>query len=227
MANLFFRISEIATANINDLLDRVEDPERMIKQIIREMEENLNSAKEGVIDALASEKRLKKELESQRQQTQEWLERAEKALGADNETLAREALARKKEHARIAQSLEKSWESASNTTARLKSQLRALESKLDEARRKKSSLVARQRATEAQDQMDKTLSNVDRARDMQASLGRMEDKIMEMEARVEAREEIYDQNSEVEREFLELEIDSEVEEELEGLKRKLSADSDP
>ena len=67
MTNIFKRISDVLTANLNDLVDRVEDPERMIKQLIREMEENVNSAREGVIDALASEKQLAKELDNQSQ----------------------------------------------------------------------------------------------------------------------------------------------------------------
>ena len=80
MANLFKRISDVLTANLNDLVDRVEDPERMIKQLIREMEENVNSAREGVIDALASEKQLAKELDSQRRQAVDWYNRARRAL---------------------------------------------------------------------------------------------------------------------------------------------------
>ena len=92
MANIFKRISDVLTANLNDLVDRVEDPERMIKQLIREMEENINSAREGVIDALASEKQLAKELDSQRRQADDWYNRARRALETGNETLAREAL---------------------------------------------------------------------------------------------------------------------------------------
>jgi phage shock protein A len=69
MANLFKRISDLISANINDLIDRVEDPERMIKQIIREMEESITMAKEGVIQAIASEKQLQKELEHHRHQS--------------------------------------------------------------------------------------------------------------------------------------------------------------
>ncbi|MEZ5582894.1 MAG: PspA/IM30 family protein [Candidatus Competibacteraceae bacterium] len=71
MPSLFKRISDVITANLNDLVDRVEDPERMIKQLIREMEENISSAKESVIDALASEKQLGKELDSQRRQAED------------------------------------------------------------------------------------------------------------------------------------------------------------
>ena len=63
MPSLFKRINDVINANINDLIDRVEDPERMIKQIIREMQENIRVAKDGVINALASEKQLLKDLE--------------------------------------------------------------------------------------------------------------------------------------------------------------------
>ena len=146
MANLFKRISDVLTANLNDLVDRVEDPERMIKQLIREMEENINSAREGVIDALASEKQLAKELDNQRRQSDEWYNRARRAMENGNETLAREALLRKKEHDDLASNLQGSWQSAKRTSERLKAQLRALEGKLEEARLKKGSLVARQRA---------------------------------------------------------------------------------
>src|SRR5207244_5760138 len=98
MPSIFKRINDVITANINELIDRVEDPERMIKQIIREMEDNIRKAKEGVIEAIASEKQLQKHLENHRRQSAEWLKRAEEALQANKEDLARAALARKKEH---------------------------------------------------------------------------------------------------------------------------------
>jgi len=225
MTSLFKRINDVITANINDLVDRVEDPERMIKQIIREMEENIGNAKEGVIDALASEKRLKKELESVRGQSAEWLARADKALDANNESLAREALARKKEHDRTAESMDKSWETARHTTLRLKAQLQALEHKLDEAKLKKGGLIARKRMANARDQMDRTMSSMDNMRDMETSFGRMEDKVLDMEARLEAREELNEDHSEIEREFLDMEVDSEVEAELAALKTRREAKS--
>ena len=97
MPNIFKRISDILAANLNDLIDRVEDPERMVKQIIREMEDNIHIAEEGVIDAMASEKQLQKDLEQHRHQAATWRQRAEEALRADQEDLARAALTRKKE----------------------------------------------------------------------------------------------------------------------------------
>ena len=101
MPNIFKRISDILAANLNDLIDRVEDPERMVKQIIREMEDNIRIAEESVIDAIASEKQLQKDLEHHRQQAATWRQRAEEALRADQEDLARAALTRKKEHDQI------------------------------------------------------------------------------------------------------------------------------
>jgi phage shock protein A len=222
MANMFKRISDVISANLNDLIDRVEDPERMIKQIIREMEENISKAKEGVIEAIASEKQLQKDLEQHRRQSSEWQKKAEEALQVDKEELARAALIRKKEHDNIIKALEPSWEAAKNTSERLKTQLHALEAKLEEARRKRSTLVARHRAAEARQHMDKTLANFQAGRDAQANFARMEDKVTEMEARVEAAAELQSDASQLEKDFLAMEVEQEVDNELAALKRKVA-----
>ena len=222
MTHIFKRINDVISANINDLIDRVEDPERMIKQVIREMEENNRKAKEGVIDAIASEKQLQKELESNRAQSQNWLAKAEEALLKDNEELARSALARKNEHDNICKALEPSWQAAKNTSVKLKTQLKALEAKLEEARRKRSSLVARQKAAEARQQMDDTLTSLEAGIRAQTNFSRMEDKVVEMEARTEAMDELSDDSSQLERDFLEMETNAEIEEELKNLKKKIS-----
>ncbi len=223
MANLFKRISDVIAANLNDLVDRVEDPERMIKQLIREMEENIASAREGVIDAVASEKQLAKELEHQRRQAEDWQQRARRAMEAGNETLAREALLRRKEHDGIVTNLEASWQSARRSSERLKTQLRALEAKPEEARLKKGSLVARQRAAQAREQMDQVNDRFQTGLNLNQSFGRMADKVGEMEARMEAREELYGDYSQVEREFLKLETDSELEAELAALRKQVQS----
>ena len=220
MANMFKRISDVISANLNDLIDRVEDPERMIKQIIREMEENISKAQEGVIEAIASEKQLQKDLEQHRRQSSEWQKKAEEALQVDKEELARAALMRKKEHDNIIKALEPSWEAAKNTSERLKTQLHALEAKLEEARRKRSTLVARHRAAEARQHMDKTLANFQAGLDAQANFARMEDKVTEMEARVEAAAELHSDASQLEKDFLAMEVEQEVDNELAALKRK-------
>ncbi len=221
MANIFARINDIVSANVNDLIDRLEDPERMIKQVIREMEENINQSKEGVIDAITSEKQLLRELETHRSQSQAWLSKAQLALEADNEELARSALARKKEVDNIINNLEPAWASAKATSERLKSQLHQLETKLQEAKLKRSTLIARQRATQAREQMYKTEDKFQTTLDAQNRLDRMEDKVGYMEARADALAELDGESTPLEKEFLKMQVDNDVELELEALKVKV------
>jgi len=219
MLKLFKRVNDILNANVNHLLDEIEDPERMIKQIILEMEEHISQAKEGVVNAIASEKQLYKELEQQRQQAASWQEKAEFALNSDKEDLARAALMRKKEADRIIKDLEPAWTNAKTTSERLKAQLQKLEQKLEEAKRKRSTLAARQHASEAKEQMYKTMGKLESGLNAQAKFDRMEDKVAAMEARTEALAELEDV-SELEKEFLDLETDTEIEAELMKLKLK-------
>ena len=182
----------------------------MVKQIIREMEDNIRISKEGVIEAIASEKRLERELELNRKQCEEWGQKAEQAVRNSSEELARAALVRKREHADVCKALEPSWQAATKTSERLKTQLRALEAKLEEARRKRGTLVARQRAAEAREHMDSTFAAFDAGIASQASFSRMEDKVAEMEARTAALDELSDDRSRLERDFLEMEVRVEV-----------------
>jgi phage shock protein A len=221
MTNIFKRINDVLTANLNDLIDRVEDPERMIKQIIREMEDNIMRVRDSVVEAIASEKLLQKELENNQKLSAEWLSKAEIALKNNNEELARAALARKKEHDAICRTLEPSWHSAKNTSENLKAQLKALEAKLEEAKRKRSSLSARQHAAEARQLMDKTLSNFEAGIRAQTQFDRMEDKVTAMEARTDAMGELRDDRSQLEKDFLDMELNAEIDQELQNLKTKI------
>lgn len=224
MANLFIRIHDIISANINDLIDRVEDPERMIKQMIREMEESIARAKEGVIDAIASEKQLQKDLEHHRRQSLEWMNKAEEALHANREDLARAALMRKKEYDGILQSLEPAWESAKATSEHLKKQLRALEAKLEEAKRKRTMLIGRQRAAQAREYMGDTLSHFKAGLDAHANFTRMENRVSEMEARAAAMDEVNSESSRLEKEVMAMEVEWEIENELAALKKKVGGE---
>lgn len=222
MSNIFKRINDVLTANINDLIDRVEDPERMIKQIIREMETNISQAKERVVDAITSEKKLEKEVSEHRNEASLWQEKAQSALENDNEELARGALIRKNEHDKILKNLEPAWGAAVNTSASLKAQLRALEAKLDEAKRKKSSLVARQRAAEARQHMERTNTTFETGLQAHSDFTRMEERVTEIEARTEAITEVNSANAALESDFQDMEVDIEVEAELTALKQKLN-----
>ncbi len=225
MANLFSRISDVITANISDLIDRVEDPEKMIKQIIREMEENIGLAKEGVVDAIASEKTLQQNVDRHRREAKTWQENARTALKDGKEDLARQALIRKNEHDTILKSLEPALESAQGTSASHKTQLSALDAKLDEAKRKRGALVARQRAAEAMQSMSKLDARFKDGLDAGAKFGRMEEKVAEMEARTQAVTEVYSDADNIEQEFLDIKVQTEVDAEMAALKRELDEDS--
>ena len=185
------------------------------------MEENINQSKEGIIDAIASEKELFRELETHRRQSEEWLKKAQVALETDREELARSALARKNEINNIINNLEPAWASAKATSDRLKRQLHQLEAKLEEAKLKRSTLLARQRATQARQQMHKTVDTFQKSLNTQTRFDRMEDKVAAMEARTEAIAELETESSPLEKEFLQMEIDNEVETELQALKAKV------
>lgn len=220
MTNIFRRINDVINANINDLIDKVEDPEQMIKQIIREMEENIRYSKEGVITAIASEKRLFREVEQHQSKCDEWQEKAETAIKNNNEELARAALGQKKEHEKLHNRIEPMWRAAARTSNDLKHQLKQLEDKLADAKRKRSSLIARQRAAQAQVHMINTSIDFDAHLLSQDNFNRMEDKVMEMEARAQARSELEGQHSIQEEIFIEMEIEAEINSEMNELKKK-------
>jgi phage shock protein A len=222
MLKVFQRINDVVTANINDLIDRVEDPERMVKQIIREMEEHIRASKEGVLEAMTSEKKLHKEVEHHRHQSATWRQQAEDALRSGNENLSRAALVRKKEHDHILMTLEPAWEAAKQTSERLKTQLRSVELKLDEARRRRTMLTARQRAAEAGYQMDRTLNHLRDGLDAHRKLDRMEERVSDMEARTEAMSELNDEASRLSRDLRDLKIEQEVNDEFEALKKQIA-----
>ena len=220
MANIFKRINDLINANINDLIDKVEDPQRMIKQIIREMEENIRQAKEGVIIAIANDKRLQHELEHNRQQSEQWYKKAELAIKNNDDELARAALKQKKEYETIIQRIEPMWSAAVDSSDGLKQQLQQLENKLQDLKRKKNSLVSRQRAVETQMLMQESDFELDHQLENNDKFQRMEEKILDMEVRTQARVEI-EGHFNNEKSYNEMRIESEVDAEMEAMKKQL------
>lgn len=160
MPNIFKRISNVLTANINDIIDRTEDPQRMIRQMIREMEANVAQAREGIIQASVEEKRLQEDLADHKRQSEEWLQRAHEAVRTGRRDLARTAIGRKKDHEHLIQTLQPTWEVAQRTSEHLKAQLAALQAKLREAKQQQTVFAARQRAAETQQNIDRTLEKL-------------------------------------------------------------------
>ena len=147
------RCSDIIVANINAVLDKAENPEAMIGQIIREMEDGLAVARSHAASAIAAERRLSRELAEQRVGIEHWHTKARTAVAANRDDLARLALARKKEMETSAADLEIQQVAALETSTQVRSALHALEANLTIARRKQRCLIARHRAAQARQEL--------------------------------------------------------------------------
>lgn len=212
------RISTIMRANINDLIDKAEDPEKMLEQILRDMESQIGEARNAVATMIAQEKELKVDMEENERLTTEWQRKAELALSRDQEDLAREALKRKNQYATNATTYRHQWEAQVEMVGKLKDQLRQLESKYQTALSQKDVLIARRRRAQAQAQVSKTISGMPKM-DAASELDRMERKIRGEEAKASALAELG--NDSLESQFAELEEDAGVEDELAALKAKV------
>jgi phage shock protein A len=216
------RISTILRANINDLLDKAEDPEKMLEQILRDMESQIGEARNAVATMIAQEKELKQDMEENDRLTSEWQRKAELAITRGQDELAREALKRKNQYATNADTYRSQWTAQVEMVGKLKGQLRQLESKFQQASSQKEVLIARRRRAQAQAQVSKTLSGLPKV-DAASELERMERKIRGEEAKAEALEELGTDS--LESQFEELEADSGVEDELAALKAKIRGGS--
>ena len=144
----FARMADILKSNINEALDRAEDPEKMIKQMVREMEEAVNKATASVGTAVANQKRLERQYHDKQSQAEDLQRKAEEAVHAGEDDLARRALERKSTMVEAVRGLQAAVDESWQTAEQLRDQLRELKSKLEEARTRQGSLVARHRAAE-------------------------------------------------------------------------------
>lgn len=216
---IFSRMADIVKANVNDLITRAEDPKKMIRQMILEMEEAVNKATASVGTAVANEKRLERQYIEKQDQIEAWQKKAELAVEAGADDLARRALERKAATQEAARDLEAALEESQKTSAQLKHQLTQLKAKLDEARTRQGALIARRRAAEARKQIAKGLSGV--GDDAFSSFERFRQRIETEEAEAEAHQAMADSDPSLEEEFSRLERKNAVEDELNALKQKL------
>jgi phage shock protein A len=214
----FSRLSDILKANINDLIDKAEDPEKMMEQMVRDMEEQLREAKIEVAKAIADEKRLEQQIKNNQSQAQNWESKAMLALKKGDEKLATEALKQKKTYDQLVGSVQPQWEQQDAMTTKLKDSLRALEAKIDEARRKKEILGARQKRAEAQKKIQEVMTGLS-DRSAFATFDRMEQKVQEVEAQADAAVEL--ESTSLDDQFKALESGSDVTDELAALKAKM------
>lgn len=222
---LFQRISDIISANLNEMTDSFEDPEKMLRQVICEMEESIADATRETAKVVGNQKLLAKELANNQRQIQEWQRKAEVAVQSGDDELARKALARKKEHHKLVVALQDQLTSAEEASRTLKHQLDGMQAKLAEAKRSLATLSARKRAADFRKKMHSTPGLTDASQDdgnAFAKFDRLRAKVEQAEAEADALAELRGggTTSDAECSSTESTIDEDVDAELALLKAK-------
>lgn len=220
---IFQKLSTLIRSNINDLIARAENPEKMLNQIIIDMREQLTKAKQEVAVAIADERKLKAQAEDEARQAQDWERRAMLAVREGRDDLARQALMRQQEYGQRAQTLYETWQRQSEETERLKESLRQLNAKIEEARRKKNLLIAKQKRAEAQRRIHETMAGMSDRSAFEA-FDRMAERIEQNERLALASAEVTEELSsgdKLEQEFKALETSDNADDRLLALKRQM------
>ena len=183
------RIRTVLKSNINALISKAEDPEKMLNQLVMDMNEQLLEAKKQVALSIADEKKLERQALENKAQGEDWEKKAMLAVKAGKDDLAKEALVRKQEYDGYAASFQKEYESQHASVEQLKDALRQLQSKIEEASRKKNLLIARAKRAEAQKQIQQTMGSLS-ANSSFDTFDRMAQKVDQIEAEAEAMKEL-------------------------------------
>jgi phage shock protein A len=203
---IFSRLGTLIKSNLNDLITKAEDPEKMLNQVLLDMQQQLVEAKKSVAVAIADEKKLQKQYTAELEKSKEWERKAMVAVRAGDDELARQALVRKQEHEQISSQFQKQWVAQKQAVDKLKDALRLLNNKIEEAKRKKNILVARKKRAEAHKQIATTMHGLS---DTSAfdTFDRMAQRIDMLEAEAEASSELAGELSgdTLESKFLQLE----------------------
>ena len=198
----FDRITDIFKANVNDILDKAEDPEKMIKQMVIEMEESVNKSTLSVAQAVANERKLEKKIQKAESDVSEWMAKAKQAIEAGRDDLAKAALEKKSAAERNLTDLKPIHEQAKATADKLRSQLDQLKSKLDEARTRQSTLIARAQTAKTQKQLNSAASGV--GSDAFSKFDKFENKVEELETQAEVMGELGGNDASLDEEFKQL-----------------------
>lgn len=215
------RISDLVRANINDLIDKAENPEKMVKQIIIDMEDQLRKATQGLGTAMGSFNQVKKQLENAQEQSNVWQSKAKTCLEQGNEELAKKALENKVSQDKMVAQYQEMTTSMEAQVNEIKLQIDMLKQKLEEARSKQAMLVARSQMADAKSQMAKTLGNMD-SKSAFAKMDKMEKKIASKEAEANAFSEMSGVQESENDPFVQMDKENSVNEELQKLKQEMN-----
>jgi phage shock protein A len=219
---IFDRFTTMLRSNINDLISRAENPEKMLNQLIVDMRSQLDKARQQVAQSIADEKKLEADAQAMHKQAEDWERRAMLAVKENRDDLAKQALVRYNEALQGAQQLHETWAKSKQETETLKASLRQLNDKIEEAKRKKNILIARARRAEAQQRIQDTLAGMGDKSAFE-SFERMQEKIEASERRAVAAAELQQEltGDTLSRQFEQLEYHGNADEQLLELKAKM------
>ncbi len=219
MFNLFKRVGTIMSSELNSMLDKAEDPVKMLDQFMRDMSEDIREAETAVAKQMANEKMLYKKYQDAAQLSEKRQVQAEKALEADNEDLARRALQDKKHHDSQAETLKEAYDRAKKDSEDLRQKLQEMKSEYQEMDLKRDSLKARAETAKTKTKINRTMSSIG-SDDSRHGFNRMEEKVLRFEAEAETSEDMRSSSRSLDKELEALDKNN-VDDDLAALKKKM------
>ncbi len=216
--SFFGRIKDFFSANVNDALDKAEDPEKMANEYLRQLNDQFYEAKTQVAQAMADENRLQQKMVEAQSEVEKYQAMAEQALRSSKEDLAKKALQRKAQAQRVATQYEQQYQAQSEQVSSLQDALANLETRIGETKARRDLIIAKKNRTRTQETIQSTVSGIGKMSSMD-KLDRLEDKVDDRLAKAEAAAEL--EAGSLENQFRDLEMTSGVDSELEELKRKM------
>ena len=216
------RIRDLISSNLNAMLDRAEDPERMINEYLRQLNDNLNEAKVSVAAAMADEAKLHSKMVEHQAQSDQWQLKAQAALRAGDEELARQALARKLQAQKLADGYRQQYEAQDQQVEELQDALVKLESRIAEARARRELIVAKQNRAQTQEAIQRTVRGLGNVTVID-KLDRLEERVDDRLLRADAMDQL--NRGTLEARFEALEEDQELDAELSNLKQLMGQGS--
>jgi phage shock protein A len=220
---IFARLSDLLKSNVNDLIDRAEDPEKMVKQVIIDMQTELTKATQNYGKAKASERLAEKKYLEAEKISADWEAKAKQALAKGDQELAKQALARKVKADEDVSNYKEMYESISDQTEAIGDQVEVLKSKLEEAKSRQAMLIARSQMADTKKELAQSAGGFDSTSSFE-TFQRMEEKVQRKEAVADAFTEIAGNadSDELTDSFDQIETDAKVDAEMARLMAELN-----